>query len=149
MLLGLVRLAGSSCLVRGWLLTDRTHRLGLVSKSLCQHADLVGGLGGRRLRLGRRSLSGGCLVLSRLKSASSFSAASPSSTAVPPSGVLLLPSGVGLAFLILAVARDVSDDEAVAAHWGLGARILVIGARGEVIETCTHRLSLIRATLST
>ena len=83
LLVGRVRLAvspvgrASSCLARGWLLVNREHRLVVVCESLVQHADLVDGFGRWRLRL-----SGGCLVLSRAKSASSSSAASPSSLAV-------------------------------------------------------------------
>ena len=74
--------------------------------------------------------------MSRAKSALSSSAASPSSSAVPSSIGLLLPGGFGLAVLLIALALDVPRDEAVAAHWGLGARILVICALGNGIEAC-------------
>ena len=72
--------------------------------------------------------------MSRAKSASSSSAASPSSSAVPSSIGLLLPGGFGLAVLLIALALDVPRDEAVAAYWGLGARIIVMYALGNGVE---------------
>ena len=71
--------------------------------------------------------------MSRAKSASSSSAASPSSAAVP-SSIGLLPGGFGLAVLLIALALDVPRDEAVAAYWGLGARIIVMYALGNGVE---------------
>ena len=108
---------------------NREHRLVVVCESLAQHADLVDGFSRWRLRL-----SGGCLVVSRAKPASAFSATSPLSAAVPSPGGLLLTGGFGLAVLLIAKALDVPRDEAVAAHGGFEARIVVMHALGNGVE---------------
>ena len=110
------------------LLVDGVHSLA-AGKTLVHQADLVDGLGCRRLGLGGRRW-----VVTRAESTSASSSASPSSTAAFSSGRLLLLLSCRRGGLVSAAALGMPRIEAMVADDVVGARIGVSCATRDCVE---------------